>query len=322
MAFHIFLLVIGFLLLLKGADILVDGASNIAKKFNIPEIVIGLTIVSIGTSMPEMIVSTASALAGHSDMSIGNIVGSNLVNLLLILGLCAMVKPLIFKKETKWIENFIALFVALTLLFLGNNSIGNNMITRKEGIFLLFLCILFFIYNIVMAKKGNQFDDEALVIFEDKKKISTLKSTIAIIIGIVALKFGGDFVIDGATYIAQVFGISEKIIGLTILAISTSLPELITSVTATFKGETDMAIGNIIGSNIFNILLIIGVSAVITPIEYSLSYNKDLMILIGASTLFVLFPFIGKKDQMTRVNGALFVTAYIIYMINLVMSNL
>ncbi len=322
MAFNLFLLVIGFLLLLKGADFLVDGASNVAKKFNIPEIVIGLTIVSIGTSMPELIVSTASAISGHSDMSIGNIIGSNLANLLLILGMCAIIKPLIFKKETKFIENFIAIFVTGVLFVLGNNSIGANMITRKEGIFLVFLCVLFIVYNIVMAKKGNEFDKNTIIELEDRKKIPTFKSIVLILIGIVALKFGGDFVVDGSTYIAKVMGISEKIIGLTILAISTSLPELITSVTATRKGEVDMAIGNIIGSQIFNIVLIIGVSAIITPINYSISYNMDMTILIASTILFALFPFIGKKDEMTRANGVVFVGIYVMYMIWLVTSNI
>lgn len=322
MAFNLFLLVIGFLLLLKGADFLVDGASNVAKKFNIPEIVIGLTIVSIGTSMPELIVSTASAISGHSDMSIGNIIGSNLANLLLILGMCAIIKPLIFKKETKFIENFIAIFVTGVLFVLGNNSIGANMITRKEGIFLVFLCVLFIVYNIVMAKKGNEFDKNTIIELEDRKKIPTFKSIVLILIGIVALKFGGNFVVDGSTYIAKVMGISEKIIGLTILAISTSLPELITSVTATRKGEVDMAIGNIIGSQIFNIVLIIGVSAIITPINYSISYNMDMTILIASTILFALFPFIGKKDEMTRANGVVFVGIYVMYMIWLVTSNI
>lgn len=322
MAFNLFLLVIGFLLLLKGADFLVDGASNVAKKFNIPEIVIGLTIVSIGTSMPELIVSTASAISGHSDMSIGNIIGSNLANLLLILGMCAIIKPLIFKKETKFIENFIAIFVTGVLFVFGNNSIGANMITRKEGIFLVFLCVLFIVYNIVMAKKGNEFDKNTIIELEDRKKIPTFKSIVLILIGIVALKFGGDFVVDGSTYIAKVMGISEKIIGLTILAISTSLPELITSVTATRKGEVDMAIGNIIGSQIFNIVLIIGVSAIITPINYSISYNMDMTILIASTILFALFPFIGKKDEMTRANGVVFVGIYVMYMIWLVTSNI
>ncbi len=313
MAFNLFLLVIGFLLLLKGADFLVDGASNVAKKFN---------IVSIGTSMPELIVSTASAISGHSDMSIGNIIGSNLANLLLILGMCAIIKPLIFKKETKFIENFIAIFVTGVLFVLGNNSIGANMITRKEGIFLDFLCVLFIVYNIGMAKKGNEFDKNTIIELEDRKKIPTFKSIVLILIGIVALKFGGDFVVDGSTYIAKVMGISEKIIGLTILAISTSLPELITSVTATRKGEVDMAIGNIIGSQIFNIVLIIGVSAIITPINYSISYNMDMTILIASTILFALFPFIGKKDEMTRANGVVFVGIYVMYMIWLVTSNI
>lgn len=322
MAFNILLLVVGFLLLLKGADFLVDGASNVAKKFNIPEIVIGLTIVSIGTSMPELIVSTASAISGHADMSIGNIVGSNLANLLLILGICAIIKPLIFKKETKFIENFIAIFVTVVLFMLGNNSIGENMITRKEGIFLITLCVLFIIYNIVMARKGNEFDKNTIIELEDRKKIPTFKSIVLILIGIVALKFGGDFVVDGSTYIAKVMGISEKIIGLTILAISTSLPELITSVTATRKGEVDMAIGNIIGSQIFNIVLIIGVSSIITPINYSISYNIDMIILIASTIIFALFPFIGKKDEMTRANGIVFVGIYVMYMIWLVSSNI
>ena len=324
MVYHIFLLIIGFLFLLKGADFLVEGASQVAKKFHIPEIVIGLTIVSIGTSMPEMIVSTASAISGHSDMSIGNIVGSNLVNLFGILGICSMIQPLIFKKETRLIESPIALIVTCILLFLGNNTTSYGMISRKEGIFLIVLCILFIIYNIIMAKKGNEFDQEEIVVIEGdtKKAFSTWKSILYILLGIVALKFGGDFVVNGSTYIASAIGISEKMIGLTILAISTSLPELITSITATRKGEVDMAIGNVIGSQIFNILLIIGTSAIITPIQYSVLYNKDIFLLIGGSILFCLFPYIGKKNQMTRINGALFVTIYIMYMIQLVNANM
>ena len=316
MAVDIIILIIGFALLIKGSDILVDGASNIAQKFNIPTIIIGLTIVAIGTSMPELMVSVTSAIEGHSDLSLGNVIGSNISNLFLILGACAVIKPLTFKKETRIIENPFTIFITVLLLLLCING-GNNAITKIEGIILLSLCIVFIIYNIIMAKKGNEFDKEILL---DESKDSTLKASIKIILGIVALKFGGDFVVKGATNIAQAIGITEKMISLTIVAFSTSLPELITSITATRKGEVDMAIGNIVGSQIFNILLIIGISAVVHPIEYSIAYNWDFLVLIAGTILFTLFPYIGKKDEMTRENGIIFLVIYILYMANMIIT--
>lgn len=325
MIINILLIIFGFFLLIKGADILVDGSSNIAKKFHIPEIVIGLTIVAIGTSMPELMVSLNASIKGLSDISVGNVIGSNLANLLLILGVTSIIKPLVFKRETKLIESPFTLFITILFFIFDNYSIFGdiNVISRGEGIVLLFLCVLFIIYNLIMAKKGNEFDREKVKINKkEEKKINILKSLIMIIIGIIGLKFGGDFVVENVRELAISFGISEKLVSLTIVAFSTSLPELITSITATKKGEEDMAIGNIIGSQILNILLIIGISSVISPIAYSISYNMDLYILISASILFVLYPFIGKKDTMTRYNGILFVIIYVIYMISLVIKNI
>lgn len=328
MFIQIIIMLVGFALLVKGADLLVDGASNIAKKFHIPEIVIGLTIVSVGTSMPELMVSLTSAIEGHSDMSIGNVVGSNIANLLLILGICAIIKNLNFKKETKYFESPFALVVTILLFIFGNNCIidGSGVIGRGAGFVLIGLCILFIIYNIIMAKKGEDFDgiskDLVIVNIEMSTARYTIKSIIFIILGIVCLKFGGDFVVNSASEIARILGMSEKLISLTIIAVATSLPELATSVIATKKGEVDLAIGNIIGSCIFNILLIIGLSAIITPISYSLNYNKDIICLIVATIFLALFPFIGKKDEMTRANGIIYLVGYIAYSISLIITNL
>lgn len=331
MILQFLLLILGFVLLVKGADFLVDGGSNIAKRFHIPELVIGLTIVSIGTSMPELMVSVTSALNGYSDMSIGNVIGSNLSNLLLILGICAIIRNLKFKKETKYFENPFALIVTILLFILANNNLNGvtNTITRAEGIILLIVCIAFIIYNIIMAKSGEKFDETAgmnkdllIVNIKVTSKRYLIKSIFLIIIGAIFLKFGGDFVVDSASEIAKLFGMTEKMISLTIIAFATSLPELVTSVIATKKGQIDIAIGNIIGSCILNIVLIIGVSAFITPIIYSHNYNKDLIILIITTALLTIFPFIGKKDEMTKINGLTYFIGYIAYVINLIMINI
>lgn len=310
MFFYIIFIILGFWLLMKGADYLVDGASNIAKKFNIPTIIIGLTIVAIGTSMPELMVSTMSSLSGHSDMSIGNVVGSNNVNLFLILGICAIIRPLAFKKETEKYENIIAILATVLLTVLGNNE-KNNIVTRREGMILLFSCICFILYNIYIVKKET--NKELLNIENNKVKVSILKAVFSIVIGIIALKIGGDVVVKYASKIAIIMGLGEKLISITIISFSTSLPELITSINATLKGDTDMAIGNILGSQIFNIFLIIGISSILTPINYSLEYNIDMSFLIFGTSLFAIFPFVGKRHYMTRANGIIFVLIYICY---------
>lgn len=343
-------ILLGFALLIKGADFLVDGASNIAKKFHIPEIIIGLTIVSIGTSMPELVVSVTSALKGSSDMAIGNVIGSNVCNLLLILGLSAFIKPVKFQKETKFVE--IPLCLAFTVLFMVLCNAGNG-ISKIDAIILLVLFTLFIIYTIIMGKKGEKLAKENVVeTIENKEEniadeskinkenndikdnkenndikdnkndkdnndnknnkgiVDILKNILFIIIGVVALKFGGNLTVDNAVIIAKYFNLSEQVISLTILAIGTSLPELVTSVLAAIKGSSDIAIGNIIGSNIFNMLLIIGTSALINPIIYNMAYNMDFIALIIATFALFLFTFIPPKNVMTRTNGLIYLLMY------------
>lgn len=316
MLIEILWIMLGFVLLIKGADYLVDGSSAIAKKFHIPEIIIGLTIVSIGTSMPELFVSITSALKGYPDMAVGNVIGSNLCNLLLILGLSTIIYEVEFKRETKLIEIPITLIITVVFFIFAN--IGSD-ITKKEGIILLILFIFFICYTIYMGKRGEQFDNKNTIveIKAQEKEISIVKSIVWIILGIIALKYGGDFVVKHSVIVAQKLNISEKIISLTIIAIGTSLPELVTSVTAAIKGNSDIAIGNILGSNIFNILLILGLSAAISPITYSRSYNNQILVLIISTILLALFPFIGKKNKMTRTNGIAYLIIYAIYIAGL-----
>lgn len=310
MFLSVILIIIGFVLLIVGADILVDGSSGIAKKFHIPEIIIGLTIVSIGTSMPELFVSITSALDGYSDMAIGNIIGSNISNLLLILGLSAAIKPVVFQKETRLYEIPMCLLVTIILMIFCNINGG---ISKIEAIALLILFCAFIGYTIYMGKRESQ--KEMVEIKTEEKKNSIIKNIIFVLIGICGLKIGGDLVVNNAVNVANHFNWSEKLISLTILAIGTSLPELVTSVTAAIKGNSDIAIGNIIGSNIFNILLIIGASALITPITYNFSYNFDFSVLIVSSIILAIFPFIPPKDKMSRFNGIVYLLIYITYLI-------
>ncbi len=315
MILSIILIIVGFFLLIKGADFLVDGSSNIAKKFNIPEIVIGLTIVSIGTSMPELFVSISSAINGYPDMAIGNVIGSSIANLLLILGASAIIKSIKFKRETRLIEIPLCLFVSIIFLTLCN--IGQN-VTRVDGIILISLFILFILYTIVMSFEAEKFDKE-----DDASEEKTptkgpiIKDIIFIILGFIALKFGGDLAVNNTVKIAKILNVSEKIISITILAIGTSLPELVTSVSASIKGESDIAIGNILGSNIFNMLLIIGTSSLIKPIVYNISYNKDMIILIIATALLSLFTILPPKNKMSKANGIIYFVMYVCYMISL-----
>ena len=310
----IILIIIGFILLIKGADFLVDSSSNIAKRFHIPEIVIGLTIVSIGTSLPELIVSLNSAINGYSDMSLGNVLGSNVCNFLLILGLAATIRPLKFKRETRLIE--IPICLVLTIIF-GILCNTDTRISRPEAVILIILFVMFIIYTVIMGIKGEKFDkedgedEEMEETTEDKKQVSILKNIIYMILGIIVLKFGGDFVVENSIVVAEHFCISEQIISLTIVAIGTSLPELVTSIVAAIKGNSDISIGNILGSNIFNMALIIGISAFIKPITYNLAYNFEIGILIVASIVLALFPIIPPKNKMSRKNMELYILCYI-----------
>ncbi len=317
MILSLILIILGFIFLIKGADFLVDGSSNIAKKIHIPEIIIGLTIVSIGTSMPELFISITSAINGYPDMSIGNVIGSSISNLLLILGISTIIKPIKFKRETRLIEIPLCLFISIIFIVICN--IEQN-VTRTDGIILIFMFILFIIYTIVMSFKGEKFDNENYITVENQKNTNkgyVLKNTVFIVLGLVALKIGGDLTVDNSVNIAKTLGLSEKIISITILAIGTSLPELVTSVSASIKGESDIAIGNILGSNIFNMLLVIGTSSLIKPITYNAIYNKDMIILLVATSLLTLFSILTQKDEMNRINGVIYCIIYIAYMTNL-----
>lgn len=311
MIINILLIIVGFILLVKGADWLVEGASGVAKKFHIPEIIIGLTIVSIGTSMPELFVSVTSAMKNLEDISLGNVIGSNICNLLLILGLSATINPIIFKKETKMFE--IPMNLGITILFLILCNIGNE-VSRIDSIILLIVFAIFITYTIVMAKKGNDINKTEEVEKSEKPR-KAIWDIVFILLGVIALKFGGDFVVNNSEAIAKMFNISEKIIGLTIVAIGTSLPELVTSVTAAIKKNSDIAIGNIIGSNIFNFLFIIGVAGSINPIKYNPSYNLQMIILLVATFVLGLFPHTDRKDEMTQSNGITYLMLYALYMV-------
>lgn len=305
---------IGFAMLMLGAQWLVDGSSAIARKYHIPEIIIGLTIVSIGTSMPELMVSLTSAMEGHSDISIGNVIGSNLCNLLLILGLTSLIAPLKFQKNTKKYE--IPIMVDATILVFILANVGKS-ISRVDGLILSVIFIMFILYTIFSAKKSMNSNKK-----EDTKKNSNQNVFIAIlkiILGVVLLKIGGDVSVDNAIIVARDLGVTEKVIGLTIIAIGTSLPELITSAVAAYKGDIDIAIGNIVGSNIFNILLILGVSSVISPITYSTSYNFEFIYVIISSILLYIFASTGKKYTMTRLNGLIYLLMYGVYMMLLLL---
>lgn len=312
MLLYIFFIIAGFLLLMKGADFLVDGSSSIAKKLNISTIIIGLTVVAIGTSMPELMVSLTASLNNHSDISIGNVIGSNLANLLLILGICAVIKPLKFEPKTERIDNFILLISTLLLFFFGNNN-KTFIISRIEGLFLFVGALLFIFYNIVIAKKESKINVNNLETKLNLKNISIFESILAISLGIIALKLGGDLVVYYVSELASFLGLDEKLVSVTIISFSTSLPELITCITATTKGETDMAIGNILGSQILNVFLIIGISSIISPINYSPVYNIDMFFLFLGTVFFILFPFEGKKHHMTKSSGIIFLILYIIY---------
>lgn len=317
MVVWIILIVLGFVLLIKGADFLVEGASNIAKRFHIPEIIIGLTIVSIGTSMPELFVSITSAIEGYPDMAVGNIVGSNIANLLLILGMSSIIRSIKFKRETRLIE--IPMCLGISLLFVLLCNLGHD-VTRFDAGILIVLFVLFIGYTIFMAKKGEDFDredDDEVVVDKTKSSKSTIKDIVFLILGAVLLKIGGDLTVNNAVEVAKHFGLSEKLISVTILAVGTSLPELVTSVSAAIKGKSDIAIGNILGSNIFNMLLIIGVSAMIKPIVYNTSYNLDMIFLIGGTLVLSLFPIIPPKNKMSRGNGLVYVLIYVGYLVSL-----
>ena len=276
MMLHVLLLTVGFAFLVKGADWFVEGAAGIAKKLGIPQLVIGLTIVAMGTSMPEAAVSITSALSGSAGISIGNVVGSNILNILIILGITAVLTNVRIQKTTFRYE--IPFMIGITIILMAFGITGNQ-ITFLEGILFWLLFLIFLGYLFVISKKGSVQDEEEI------KELPLWKGVLGIIIGGILVVKGSDFAVEGATEIARYFGMSERFIGLTIVAFGTSLPELVTSVTAARRGNADIAIGNIVGSNIFNILFVIGTTALICNVPFDQKFVIDTIVAIFSGVL-------------------------------------
>lgn len=307
-----FLFAAGFILLLKGADFLVDGASALAKKLGISALAIGLTIVAFGTSMPELVVNIYASIQGQPDVSYGNIVGSNIVNILFILGLAAVLSPLKVKKSTVWKEIPFSFLAVLTFFFLSNKSFwdngAQNILARTDGIILLLFFALFMYYIIELVKKSKNHTTAI-------KDYSLRLSILMIIGGLVALNIGGKLVVDGAVFLARQIGFSELFISATIVAIGTSLPELVTSVVAALKKEYDLSVGNIVGSNIFNIFFIMAITSILSPVQVPAAINADFAFLFLATLALFAAMFIGKKHKLERWQGIVFILLYFLYVL-------
>ena len=307
------LFVLGFVLLIKGADLLVDGSASVARKLKISDISIGLTVVAFGTSMPELVVNIFASFQNNPDIAIGNILGSNIANILLILGISAIIYPLTVKKNTIWKEIPFSLLAALVLGILASDALidGRNFseLSRGDGIALIGFFAIFMYYIVSIAKEP---DSEVEV---EVKNLSTAKATMFILGGLAGLVVGGKLIVDGAVEIAGSIGLSESFIGLTVVAVGTSLPELATSAVAAYKKNVDIAVGNIVGSNIFNIFWILGISSIIKPLPFTPASIYDLGMTIVASVLLFIFLFVGKKHSIGKVKGILFVLIYILYIV-------
>ncbi len=310
------LIIVGFTSLIFGANWLVDGASSLAKKNNISDLVIGLTIVAFGTSAPELVVNFVASVNGLSDIVFGNIIGSNNFNLFMILGIAGLIYPITVQSSTAWREIPVSLIVTILLLVLANDFFinQNSEISRIDGVILLaaFIGFLYYVFNQLKQEKPE-------VIAYDENK-SNYKIWGLVIFGIVGLIIGGKLVVDNSIDIATELGVSQKIIGLTIIAAGTSLPELVTSIVAALKKNSDIAIGNVVGSNIFNILLILSVSSLINPVKFNPDFNQDLLILIGGTVFLIIAMFTGKRKKLDRWEALVLLCFYLIYTAYLVMK--
>jgi cation:H+ antiporter len=305
------LLVIGLALLIKGADLLVDGASWLAKKYNVSDLAIGLTIVAFGTSAPELVVNIIASTENHQDIVFGNILGSNIFNLFAILGITGLITPLAVQSSTVWKEIPVSLIAVIAVLILANDvlffSTPENVFGRIDGIIMLVLFVSFLYY--VFTQLKNEKKEEHLLV-SHKPTIHLIGYIVA---GLAGLIFGGKLVVESAVDIASQIGVSERIIGLTIVAVGTSLPELVTSIVAARKKNIDLAVGNIIGSNIFNIFFILGISSLIRPISYPLSFNLSLYLLIGGTLFLFIAMFTGVKQKLDRWEAAILLLCYVGY---------
>ena len=306
---ELLLLAIGFGMLVKGADWFVEGSSAIADRFGVPQLVIGLTIVAMGTSAPEAAVSITAALKGNAEITIGNIVGSNILNILIILGVASSIAVLAVAKSTVRVEIPYMIFITVVLFLAG---ISGSVVSRGEGVLLWILFLIYLWYLLYMALSGRE---DAV---ETQEAIPLWKMLVYVAVGLFLVVAGSDVTVNAATVIAELMGMSERFIGLTIVALGTSLPELFTSVSAALKGKADIAIGNIVGSNIFNILFVVGTTALITPVSFQPGFRIDTLVAIGAALLLLFGTF--RKQKLTRKTGILMLLCYAGYFIWLINS--
>lgn len=304
------LFVVGFVLLIKSADWLVDGASSIARSLKVSELVIGLTIVAFGTSLPELFVNIFASYAGNPDLAIGNVVGSNIANILLILGTSAMIVPLTVHRTIVIREIPMSLLASIALILMVNDAaidgLSFSTISRVDGMLLLCFFAVFMYYTVRSTAQDEGGDEQG-------EQLPIWKSLLYVALGVAGLYFGGEWIVKGATEIARFFGMSDRTIGLTVVAIGTSLPEFAASVAAARKGKADIAIGNVVGSNIFNILWILGVSSIILPLPLSAGVNTDMLMALFATVLLFMLIFVGKRHTIERWQGGVFVACYAAY---------
>lgn len=317
---YIIMIIVGFALLVLGADFLIKGSSNIAKKFKIPEILIGLTIVALGTSAPELIITITSASQGATDLIIGNAIGSNLCNILLILGIMSIITPVKIDKEVIKIHipvSLLACIIIFVMQLLPILTSSKLVLDRLDGIILLILFLMYFSYPVITEIKDIIKSYKENKNNKNEESINIFLSILYIIIGVILLKYGGDFVVDNSTNIAHVLNLPERVIGLTIIAIGTAMPEFVTSIVAVIKKDTSIAIGNLVGSCVLNLLLILGIGAIITPLNFSIEFNKNLIWLILSTIVILILNFIGKKSVLTRKKGLILIAMFLVYIIEL-----
>ncbi len=323
MIFDLFFMIVGFALLIKGADLLVKGATEVAKRFNISEMLIGIIIVGLGTSLPEMIITITSSISGHPDLIIGNALGSCICNLLLVVGIASICRPL--KIDERLLKVHLPLSLLAIIVFLITTNFGERYeITRIEGIVLLLITLIYLIYTCIEGKTENKENKKALdkefKSKESQKRLSLITIILHIFVGFIALKYGADFVVDSASQIARDFNVSESLISLTIIAIGTALPEIVTSIIATMKNDADLAMGNVIGSNIFNLLLLPALGATISPLKYDIEFNITVIFIL----LIILYLILSEKIKrhkgiITRKKGIVFVIIYFIYIVRMIL---
>lgn len=315
MFFQFLLFIVGFVLLIYGGSFLVDGASSLAKHFKISDLVIGLTIVSFGTSAPELMVNIVASIEAKGEITIGNVIGSNIANILLILGTASIISPINVKISTIWKEIPFSMLAVIVFFILSNDTMINgytdNFISRSDGLILICFFIIFLAYIVSLSKQSIE---EEII----PAKYGKFTSFLFFLIGLFGLILGGKTVVSSGANIARYFGVSEALIGFSLIAVGTSLPELFASAIAAYKKNSDIAIGNIVGSNIFNIFWILGVSSVTRPIPFSKAYNFDILILIISTSILFTFMFTGKKYTLYRKEGALLIILYFLYIIYLI----